>query len=181
MDMPTHFSTDRLVLEPLALTDTDFIAALVNAPGWLAFIGDRSVHTRDDAGAYIRKILATATVRYWVVRLLADSTPVGAVTVIERDYLDHPDIGFALLPEYEGRGYAYEAAAAVLQHLLQCAALPEVLAATMAANVRSIRLLEKLGLTYRYETQQDDAELAVYGIVNPYPALEALGDGDSGR
>ena len=51
--------TERLSLNLLILNDHDFIMRLVNSHGWIEFIGDRNVHSKEDAIAYINKITNT--------------------------------------------------------------------------------------------------------------------------
>ena len=47
--MQNHISTERLLLDLLTLEDHEFIMQLVNSKGWIQFIGDRNVHTKEDA------------------------------------------------------------------------------------------------------------------------------------
>ena len=49
-----ELETERLVLRKLTVADAPFMLALVNQPDWLAYIGDRGVHTNDDAVQYVR-------------------------------------------------------------------------------------------------------------------------------
>src|SRR6476469_7277410 len=130
-----QLSTDRLILKPLSPDDTEFIHALVNTEGWLKFIGDRNVHSPEDARAYVQKILDNPAVHYWAVSLKNNSHRIGIVTYIKRDYLDHPDLGFAFLPEHAGKGYAFEAAKTVLHFVLQNDGQQNILATTLPANV----------------------------------------------
>jgi ribosomal-protein-alanine N-acetyltransferase len=41
--------TDRLTLEILKVNDYDFILAIVNSKGWIENIGDRNIHSKDEA------------------------------------------------------------------------------------------------------------------------------------
>ena len=68
--------------------------------------------------------------------------------LIKRDTLPDVDIGFALLPEFWGRGYAHEAASAVLEHARRDFGLERILAIATPHNDSSIRLLEKMGMTF---------------------------------
>jgi RimJ/RimL family protein N-acetyltransferase len=70
--------------------------------------------------------------------------PIGLVGLVKRDYLPEPDLGFALLDAYAGRGLAYEAASAVLP-LARAQGLQRLLAITDPDNRRSIGLLHRLG------------------------------------
>ncbi|MEP7191174.1 MAG: GNAT family N-acetyltransferase, partial [Roseiflexaceae bacterium] len=45
--------TERLILRRLSAEDAAFMLELLNDPGWLRFIGDRGVHTLEDARDYI--------------------------------------------------------------------------------------------------------------------------------
>ena len=157
--MKEHKS-DRLKFSDLELNDYQFIIELLNTPGWLKFIGDRNVKSRGDAEAYIRKILDHAEYRYWVVRTIETLTPIGVVTLIKRDYLEHHDIGFAFLPGYAGNGYAYEASNYVMNEFLRDYRI--LVATTVPDNIRSIRLLEKLGFKFDREIVHDYEKLLVY-------------------
>ncbi len=95
---------ERLILNLLTLDNRDFVKRLVNTPGWLDFIGDRNVHTDDDAIAYINKIRNTQNLYYWVVSIKNENTPIGIISFLKRDYLENFDIGFAFLLEYNGNG-----------------------------------------------------------------------------
>jgi len=162
MQMTTTYQTDRLQLYPLTVQDAAFIFELVNTPEWIKFIGQRNVNSLEDANKYIQKILDSANISYKVIRLKEICTPVGIITLIKRDYLDAYDIGFAMLPQYAGKGYAYEAAKMVLDTELASGSHDKITAITVSTNERSIKLLEKLGL--RFEKQIEDAgeELLVF-------------------
>lgn len=102
-------STPRTFIRPLEQGDSVFILELVNSDGWLQFIGDRQVGSVDAALAYIKKILESPHITYRVVNLQDQNIPIGIVTLIKKDYLPFHDIGFAFLPAFAGKGYAYEA------------------------------------------------------------------------
>ncbi|GAB4228842.1 MAG: GNAT family N-acetyltransferase [Ekhidna sp.] len=137
--------TRRLSLRELKVEDYAFIKELVNSKGWLQFIGDRKVHDEEGARLYIQNILNDSNCLYWIACNVEQGTPLGAVTLIQRDNLSHPDIGFAFLPRFSGQGYALEAATAVVEHL-KCSNLDCILAITQSNNLSSIRLIEKLGM-----------------------------------
>jgi RimJ/RimL family protein N-acetyltransferase len=95
----------------------------------------------------------------------SDLEPMGLCGLIKRDTLVDVDIGFALLPEFRGRGYVYEAGVAVLHHAETVLGLSRVVAITTADNIASGRVLEALGLSFermiRLEPEAD--ELRLYG------------------
>jgi RimJ/RimL family protein N-acetyltransferase len=156
-------TTERLLILPLTVSHSQFILKLVNTEGWLKFIGNRHVTIEVEAVAYIERILSHKHISYWVVQLKDSKQSIGIVTFIQRDNLDHPDIGFAFLPEYGNKGYAYEASKAVLNKLIKDKQLSYILATTIPENISSIKLLEKLGLRFEKEIEVDEQKLLVYG------------------
>jgi ribosomal-protein-alanine N-acetyltransferase len=162
--MQSNFTTARLNLSSLTTEKNEFILELVNTEGWLRFIGDRNIRTIDDATAYIDKINQNAIFKYWVVELKEDKTPIGIITLIKRDYLEFHDIGFAFLPAYSKKGYAFEAASSILNYLVNDGIADHLLATTIPDNVNSIWLLTKLGFQPDREIEVDGEKLAVYGF-----------------
>lgn len=157
--------TARLFLQPLSDGDAAFIFELLNTKGWIQFIGNRNIHSLEDASAYIKKVQTNPNLTYWTVKQKSDNHPTGLITLIKRDYLDHPDIGFAFLPQYAGMGYAFEAAREVLQHTIRNSTYTQITAITLPDNSSSIRLLEKLGLRFEREIEVDKERLHVYSVL----------------
>jgi RimJ/RimL family protein N-acetyltransferase len=87
-------------------------------------------------------MLANPDITYWIIQLKEAKTPIGVVTWVKRDFLPAPDLGYALLPEFEGNGYALEASKAWLDY--QKKENESVLAICQADNTASIKLLQKL-------------------------------------
>ena len=162
------FSTERLNLRYMKLTDDAFILELLNDPDWLRFIGDRGVHTLEDARHYIETVPMAMIARegfgLWLVERRGDHTPIGVCGLIRRPRLADVDLGFAFLPAHRGQGYAFEAAEATLQHAKVVQGLARVVAITSPGNTSSIRLLEKLGMRFekRLEMSVGD-EVCLFG------------------
>lgn len=163
MTQQLNFETERLFLKLLSKDDADFIFELVNTEGWLKFIGDRNIRSEADALLYIQKILDNKDIIYWLVKLKNDDDKIGIITFIKRDYLQYHDIGFAFLPRYFDKGYAYEAAMKVLEYVIPEYNLTNILATTVTANSSSIKLLTKMGLNFREELEIQNIKLQVYG------------------
>ncbi len=149
--MQQILETDRLILQEFTVSDTDFILELVNSEGWIKNIGDKNLKTTSDASLYLQQgpLYSYAQFGYGLSKVVLKNTntPIGMCGIVNRETLDHPDIGFAFLPAYMSQGYAYEIAAATLLHAHSAWQLHTVLAITLPSNLRSIRLLEKIGLT----------------------------------
>ena len=141
--------TNRLILREFTLKDAPFLLVLLNTPTWLQFIGDRGVRTVEGAEQYISdrffKSYQTHGFGFYVMALKSDNTPIGTSGLINREGLDGVDMGFALLPEYEQKGYGFEAGQAVLSLAKDDFNLPSLLAITNQDNHNSQKLLTKLG------------------------------------
>ena len=142
--------TPRLVLREFTHGDDAFVLRLLNEPSWLRFIGDRGVRTLEDARRYLDdgpfRSYATNGFGLWCVEPRESGAPLGMCGLIRRDTLPDVDVGFAFLPEAWGRGYAMEAASAVLAHARDALGLRRVLAITDPENAASIRVLERIGM-----------------------------------
>lgn len=144
--------TDRLTLRRLQLSDAEFIFKLVNDPSWLRFIGDKGVRNLDDARRYLREGPLDMYARFgfgmFAVEIKTSGAPAGMCGLIKRDSLADVDVGYALLPEFRGQGYAYEAASAVLAYGNQTLRLRRIVAITSPGNDSSVRVLEKMGMRF---------------------------------
>jgi len=162
--------TTRLRLRELTHEDASFILELVNDPAWLRFIGDRHVHSLEDARGYIDKIRDGSYAKYgfglWAVDTLVTGETVGLCGLIRRATLEHVDLGFALLERHRGHGHAREAAAAVLALARERFGFAKLLAITDPDNTASQQVLEGLG--FRFDRRIDWAEtnevLALYAV-----------------
>lgn len=162
--MQNNYSTSRLHLNQLTLSDTEFILKLVNTTEWIKFIGNRNIESKEEATSYIQKLIDNPVINYWVVKMRNQQVSIGVVTLIKRDYLNHPDIGFAFLAEYTKQGYAYEAAAAVFCDIIKDPAHTHILAVTVKENTSSIQLVQKFGLQFSHEIEIENVMLLVYSV-----------------
>ena len=149
--------TDRLVLRHLTLNDAPFIVELLNEPSFLRFIGDRGVRSQQDARQYILNGPIASYRRngfgLWLAFLKETGDPIGICGLLKRDTLPDPDVGFAFLPAFWRRGYAFESASAVLKHGCEALGLTRILAITALDNQASIALLEKMGMKFEKVTR----------------------------
>ena len=144
------FETERLLIRPCTEEDAEFILELLNSPKWLQNIGDRGVRTVEQARQYIcDRMLPQLRQRGFannVLILKETGQKIGACGLYSREGLPGIDIGFAFLPEFEQKGFGFEAASRVLRAAFQDFGLSEVYGITMKTNRASQRLLEKIGL-----------------------------------
>ena len=151
----TVLETERLILREFTVEDAEFILALLNEPSFLRYIGDKKVRELEDARQYILNGPVASYERnafgLYLVELRESHTPMGMCGLIQREELPDPDIGFAFLPEFWNKGFAFEAATAVLQDARERRRLERILAITSLDNEASIGLLQRLGFTFESE------------------------------
>lgn len=160
--------TERMVLRWFEPGDAAFILELVNDPDWLRFIGDKQVRTLDDARAYIDKGPVAMYARYglglYLVELKDGAVPIGMCGLIRREGLADVDIGFAFLPAFRGKGYAFESARATMDYGKRVLGLARIVAITSLDNEESSRLLEKIGMRFASTVRMPggDEDLRLY-------------------
>ncbi|MDI2125754.1 GNAT family N-acetyltransferase [Yinghuangia seranimata] len=147
--MDHRLTTARLTLTPVADADHAALLSHWTAPEVRAFLFDDEVLTADDVAVEIADSAATfAASGYglWIIRETADGALAGAAALRPLDELGL-EVAYSLAPSVWGRGYATEAAGAVVDHALHTLGLPEVLAEVDAGNTGSIAVVERLGMT----------------------------------
>lgn len=146
------FQTSRLTFSAFSRRDSGFILELLNSPGWLQFIGDRNVHTDQDAIAYLDNGPLASYREHgfglWRVDLQKEGRPIGMCGLLKRPELDGPDLGFAFLPAYHRQGFGHEAAEGTIRFARNNLQLPELLAIVQPDNTASIGLLLKIGFAF---------------------------------
>ncbi|HKS10648.1 MAG TPA: GNAT family N-acetyltransferase [Pyrinomonadaceae bacterium] len=145
--------TERLLLRPFTTNDAPFVLTLLNEPSFLRFIGDKKVRNLEDARQYLLNGPIASYERHgfglMLVALKDSNVPAGMCGLLKRDELPDPDIGFAFVPDYWGKGFAFEAATAVMNDARERLKLNRILAIVDPTNDASIKLLERLGLTFQ--------------------------------
>jgi ribosomal-protein-alanine N-acetyltransferase len=160
--------TERLRMSEFTFDDTDFIIQLLNSPGWIKYIGDRNVKTTEDAKLYLQagpmKSYALHGFGLYRIDLKFENKSIGMCGLLKRDTLEFPDIGFAFLQDYEGKGYAREASDTIVKYARERLRLKTLLAITLPDNVKSIRLLSALGFAVvgRITMPGDEKMLQLY-------------------
>ena len=165
--------TPRLRLRELVAADAPFVLALLTDPDFVRHIGDRGVRDLDTAKTYIadgpQASYATHGHGLWLAELRGTGEPAGMCGLLRRDTLDAPDLGYAWLPRFRGRGLAREAAAATLAHARDALGMARVLAIVSPANEASWRLLSAVGMAARGEEDVGGERLLVFAVDFPTP------------
>ena len=159
-------TSPRLTICELSVADAEFILELVNDPDWLKYIGDRGVRNLEDAQQYILQGPVASYREFgfglYLTKLKQSGTPIEICGLLKRKFLKDVDIGFAFLPGFRKNGYAIEAASAVMEHGHSVLGIKTIVAITSPDNIRSIKVLEKLGLHYDRELKIIDDICSLY-------------------
>jgi RimJ/RimL family protein N-acetyltransferase len=171
-----NLSTQRLILRPWCESDLSVFARLNDDPSVMEFMPKRL--TRDESDAFAARIRTDMEKRGWGLWAVevrggaatgvppngGDSVPfigyVGlSVPTFEADFTPCVEIGWRLAREHWGHGYATEAAAASLQFAFEKLSLPQVVSFTANLNRRSIRVMERIGMSRDPEDDFDHPKL----------------------
>ena len=162
------YETERLIIKPTNTEDAKFIFEIMNTPKYYKYIGDRNIKSLEDAENYIknRMLLQYEKVGFgnFTIILKSDDSKIGFCGIYLRDGLDIPDIGFAFFEEFEGKGYAFEAASELKKLAKTEFGLQKLSGITVEYNHSSRKLLEKLGLKFqkKFFMEGDPEELMYY-------------------
>lgn len=150
--MSVYIETERLIIKDTISSDADLFLALLNTPKWIQNIGDRKVKTIHDAENYINIKIVPVFEKYGyancTIYLKNSLQKIGIVGIYHRDETIDVDLGYALLPEFEKKGFAFEACQAMIIFARSETSLKELKAFINPDNIESIRLIKKLGFEY---------------------------------
>lgn len=171
--------TERLIVRQLENDDAEFILKLLNEPSFVRNIADKGVRTTLDAQHYIQTGPVASYERFgfglYLVELKETKASIGICGLIKRESLENVDVGFAFLPLFWSKGYAFEAASAVLAYGRDVLGISRIVAVTSPENNGSIKVLERLGLRFErmIRLSEDAAELKLFAPENTERPSEA--------
>ena len=144
--------TERLRLRGVTVDDAELMLAVWNDPAFIRNVADRGIRTvadaRDAIASGAQKLFEEFGYGPYCLSLKPTGTMIGICGLFKRENLDVPDIGFAVLPDYCGKGYAGEAASAVVDYARCELGIRKLAAIVSPTNVPSVGLIEKIGLSF---------------------------------
>lgn len=151
MSEPFEIRTPRLLIRPWRDDDFEPYAAMNADARVMEYFP--SVLSREESRVRFARGGARMAERgygFWPVEVPGEATFIGIVGLGDPDFpapfQPAVEIGWRLAAEHWGRGYATEAARAVLAWGFERLALAEIVSFTTGGNLRSRRVMEKLGM-----------------------------------
>lgn len=143
--------TERLLLRRFVDSDAEAFFRLNSEPDIVRFTARKPLTHVDEARAVLASAAFRADEQIGLGRFACvektSGQVIGLVGLKPPTELAHVDMGFRFLKEFWGKGYAPEAAAAIVRYAKETLLLEHVIATVFPENIASIRVLEKLGLT----------------------------------
>lgn len=171
--MAIVLSTDRLILREWSSKDIDPFHAICSDPTVMRYVGDGEPWSRQRTQEWICDAIdMAAKVGYcrWALVLKATATLIGFCGYVPTP--DGAEIGWRLGKDGWGQGFATEAAQAALRHGFDVLGLRRLTALVQSPNRASIRVCEKLGMSFESQFLRNGREVNIYAIhQNEAPGL----------
>jgi ribosomal-protein-alanine N-acetyltransferase len=130
------------------------------------YLWDDVVIDRETAAGVVEQNVADWTTRGYGLWLITEKEIAGFVGFRSSD--EGPELLFGLLPAYWHRGFATEAGEAALRYLF-AQGHDHAWGATDPPNVASMRVMERIGMTFDRHGTLDGLDAVFYRIMRPQP------------
>lgn len=160
------FYTNRLIIRQFELQDEEDFYLLNSHPGVMKYI--RPAKNREECRLFLNENLhlyrsGSAIGRYHVAEKSSHQF-VGTFSVLMMPDRDAFHIGYALMPDAQGKGLAKELLQTGLHWLAMNSERPEIFAITSPENLPSVALLQKAGFTQLEDITDHGKQLSVFMI-----------------
>lgn len=165
-----ELQSERLYMRWLSEEDAPLMLAIWTDPDFIRHVGDRGIRNLEDTRQAMRdgllKVYRDQRMGPYGLFLHGSDEAMGICGLFQRDNLEHPDIGYAILPQHRKKGYVVEAAQAVCRHAREQMGLEQLLAIVSPGHVASVRVLEKLGMSTsgRIRMPGENEEVVLYSL-----------------
>ena len=171
MSNPKHtIQTERLVLSPFALEHLDGLFAMNRNPAVMRYLGD--IQTREETKAGILRVQARWQkygYGWWTILLRKTGAVIGAACLQNLAHTDDAplEIGWRLMPEYHGKGFATEAGRAAMEFGFNQVGVERLVAVAHPENIASQKVMQRLGMQFAGVETHYDQDCAVFEIAKP--------------
>jgi len=169
-----QLQTERLILRNIESTDAELIHKLRSDEVVNQFVGRDNSSTIEKAKEFILKILNLVEKNeglYWIIRRKENNDLIGTVCLWNFDPENEiVEIGYEMLPEFQGKGIMTEAIKAVTAHTFEEIKAKIITAFPSEDNVNSVAILKKLNFEFedkKYNnTHENVNNIATYTVRN---------------
>jgi [ribosomal protein S5]-alanine N-acetyltransferase len=176
------FTTPRLLARHVVATDVDTMLAVYGDPQTVRWVGDGQPLNRAQCTYWVEVTHRNYAARgYGMVTLLERHSGdiAGFCGLVHPDGQPEPEIKYALLGAFRGKGLATEAATGLLRYGATVHGLREIIATVAPENIASQRVLLKAGMRAGELRQNEDGSFTQ--LFSWRPALHAHADTHAGR
>lgn len=163
------FETPRLLLGQFTEADAGLILQLNSQPEIVKYVHERILTTEAEAMNILVNIILPQyklNLGRWAIYTKDSNEFIGWCGLKYRPELDEIDLGYRLMTEHWGKGYATEAASHTLNYGLHGLNLKLITGRAHIENTASLKVLEKIGMTFLKEETVDDCPVKTYIAVN---------------
>ncbi len=160
-------TTERLRLRPFVISDVDEIHRLWTTRGVRRFLWDDEVITREQAQSAVEESAALFTEKgygLWAVCLKGDERIIGFCGYWFFHEPPQLELLYGLAEDEWGKGLATEAATAMISHGFEHLGFDRIVASTDAANLASIRVMERSGMRFEKRESTNGLDTIYYVI-----------------
>lgn len=130
--------TPRLILRRAAPADLADVHAMLSDPRAMRYWSRPEHETQDESRDWLAAMIASTDADDYLIEHQGHVIGKAGMWRV-------PEVGFLLHPDFHGQGLASEAMEAVIAHLFETHALPELVAEADPRNAASLKLLARLG------------------------------------
>ena len=168
------FETDRLIVRRYTPADQEHFNRLNGDPEIMRYI--REAKDPQECIVILRRNITfyeqNPLMGRWAMIEKATGAFVGTFAIIPVETVDHSrhaeiQIGYALLKEYWGRGFATESTLAGLQYAFDVMKLPKIVAITEIKNIASQKVLQRSGFIQQKNIVEANRALCYFSKQNP--------------
>ena len=161
------FETERLIVRQYVFeTDADNFFALNGDEEVMRYI--RSVKTREECDTFLKQNIeaykTNPLMGRWAVDEKASGKFAGSFAFIPVEGTENSQLGYALLKEYWGKGFATELTREGIKYVFSKTDLDEVYGITQAENAESQKVLVKTGFKQYKNYKEEDRLICSYVI-----------------
>ncbi len=162
------FETPRLILRRMTEADAPLIYALNSSPDVLQYLHEPELKDEADARRVITDIIMPQYSLYnlgrWAMIVKEGNTFIGWCGLKYRPELEEIDLGYRLMRQHWGHGYATEAALNTIKYGFDVLNLATITGRAHIKNIASWTVLEKIGMQYVKDEMVDDCPVKTYTL-----------------